>query len=179
MISSERTQNVIVTVTIIAALVSSVFLVSNAQYYSASYALVGQMEVDLVEIIVTNIDYTNESVFPGIFIIFNLKSNATSEGNVRIEFIGAEVYLNDDILSYTPFAYTVPYDSQPLHPNYDRNFTLRRTTNTIDRQTVHDANTTGTWNWSLTYRMRFTSFGESDSAARRYIEFEYSGVTLH
>ncbi|MFW9870278.1 MAG: hypothetical protein ACFFEL_11695 [Candidatus Thorarchaeota archaeon] len=178
MIASERSQNVIIAVTILAALMSSVFLVGNVQYYSASYSLVGQMEVSLAEIMISDLDPTNESVFPRLHIIFNLRSDAVSEGSVRIEFIGAEVYLNDDILSYTPLYYEVPYDEQPLYPNYNHNFTLRRTTNSIDRETIVDANATGTWNWTITYRMRFTSFNQPDSATRRYIQFEYTGVTL-
>ncbi len=178
MIASERSQNIIVTVTILAALISSAYLVGNVQYYSASYSLVGQMEVSLAEIRISDIDPTNESLFPRIYIIFNLKSDAVSEGSVRIEFIGAEVYLNDDLLSYTPFYYEVPYTEQPMYPNYDRNFTLGRTTVSDDRDTVIDANETGIWNWSITYRMRFTSFNQRDSAARRYIQFDYIGVKI-
>ena len=55
MISSERAQNVIVTFVIIAAVVSSVLLVGNGQYYSGSYILAGRMEVALEELVVRDI----------------------------------------------------------------------------------------------------------------------------
>jgi hypothetical protein len=177
MISSDRTQNTIVAFTIIAALVSSIFLVGTAHYYSGSYALAGRLEVDIVQTTVSNIDPTNSSVFPRIRFTFNIHTEAASEGNVRLGFIGANVQLNGDELSYTPFAYTVPYDHQPLYPNYDENFTLSQTTASTDRDTVLLANSTGQWNWEIMFRYYFTTFDIDGSITWRYIFFNWTGST--
>jgi hypothetical protein len=178
MIASERSQNVIVAVTIIAALVSSVFLVSNAQYFGGSYALAGGLEVTIAETVVSNIDPTNESIFPHLQFTFNMRSDADIEGNVRIMFIGVEVTLNDDLLSYTSFAYSPPPALQSLFANYERNFTLGKTTSEIwDRDAINDAYTTSTWHWELEYRYRFITFDEPNTITWRYINFDFVGNT--
>ncbi len=177
MISSDRTQSAIVAFTIIAAIVSSLFLAGNTQYYSGSYALAGRMEVEIVKTTVSNIDPTNTSVFPRIAFTFNMHTDAETEGNVRLGFLGANVYLNGDQLSYTPLAYTVPWDRQPLYPNYDENYTLGSTTISLDRDTVLLANSTGQWHWEVTFRYYFTTFEEADSITWRYIFFNWTGST--
>jgi len=177
MISSDRTQNAIVAVTIIATIVSSLFLVGNAQYYSGSYALAGRMEVEIFKTTVSNIDPTNTSVFPGITFIFNMHTDAETEGNVRLKFLGANVHLNGDQLSYTRFAYTIPWNRQPLYPNYNENYTLGRTTASLDRDTVLLANSTGQWHWEVTFRYYFITFDEADSITWRFIYFNWTGAT--
>ncbi len=177
MISSDRTQNAIVVFTIIGALVSSVFLVSNAQYYTGSYALAGRLEVDLVKTTVSNIDPSNSSIFPSIRFVFNLHTDAATEGNVRLGFLGANVFLNDDQLSYTPFSYVVPYDHQQLYPLYNENFTLGQTAVSSDRDTVLLANSTGQWHWEMTFRYYFTTFDVDGSITWRYLFFNWTGST--
>ena len=125
MISSERSQNIIIAITIIAAVVSSGFLVNNSSYYTASYELVGQMSVDIVKTEVSSIDPTNDSIIPRIVFTVNLQTTSQTNGSVRVNFIGIEATLNNDLLSYTQFAKIVPEAAQSLHPNYDRNFTIR------------------------------------------------------
>lgn len=178
MISSERSQNIIVVFTIIAAVVSSGFLVSNVNYYTGSYALIGRMSVDIVTTRVSNIDPMNESVFPGIFLTVNMRTNAETEGNVRLKFLGADVTLNDDRLSYTTFAYTFPLNLQPVHPDYDRNITLRSSTNSVDRQTVFDAYNADTWHWYITLRYSFFIFDEPGTISFRFLTFNYTGATI-
>ncbi|MHA1951682.1 MAG: hypothetical protein ACW99G_20530 [Candidatus Thorarchaeota archaeon] len=152
-------------------------MVSNAQYYTGSYALAGRLEVDLVSTTVSNIDPSNSSIFPAIRFDFNLHTDAATEGNVRLGFLGANVFLNGDQLSYTPFSYVVPYNRQPLYPLYDEIFTLGSTTLSSDRDTVLLANSTGQWHWYLTFRYYFTTFDVDGSITWRYLVFNYTGST--
>jgi len=178
MIASERSQNVIVAVTLIAALVSSVFLVGNAQYFGGSYALAGGLDVTIVETVASNIDPTNESIYPRLTFIINFQSHADIEGNVRIMFLGMEVTLNDDLLSYTAFAVSPPEHLQSVWPNYDQNFTLSKTTNTIwDRDAINDAYDSDTWHWELVFRYRFITFDEPGTITWRYIPYDFTGET--
>lgn len=178
MIASERSQNIIVAFTIIVAIVSSVFLVSNAQYFGGSYALAGNMEVTVAKTVVSNLDPGNESVYPRIAFTFNLKTSAGTEGNVRLMFIGAQVHLNDDLLTYTPFSLTLPSNLQPLYPHYDRNFTLARSTDTSwDRDTVNLAYNTSTWNWAIVFRYYFITFDVQETITWNYLFFNWTGQT--
>ena len=177
MISSERSQNIIVALTIVAALVSSVFLVSNGAYYTGSYSLAGQMEVSLVEITASNINPGNESVYPRLSFTFNLRTTSMWSGNVRITFMGAAVTLNDDILSYMPFAWIVPYEEQHLTPGYDVNVTLARTSSTSDdRNAIVDAFQADYWNWTVTFRYSYITFDEAGSIMWDYTTFRVMGV---
>jgi hypothetical protein len=178
MIASERSQNIIVVATIIAALVSSVFLVGNVQYFGGSYALAAALDVEIVETVVSGIDVTNESVYPHLSFTFNFRSDANIEGNVRIMFMGAEVHLNDDLLSYTAFAYTLPESLQSVTPNYNQNFTLGKSTHTIwDRDTINDAYNSSTWHWEIQFRFRFITFDEPNTITWRRIPFDYMDQT--
>jgi len=182
MIASERSQNVIVAVTIIAALVSSIFLVSNAAYFGGSYALAGRMQVTIVDTTVSNLDPTNESIYPRIAFTFNLKTDAGTEGNVRLMFIGAQVYLNEDLLSYTVFQYSLPDHLQPLYPYYDRNFTLSTSTDTgegqtFDKDTVDNAFLSDSWEWDVTFRYYFITFDVRETITWNFLHFNWTGQT--
>ena len=182
MIASERSQNVIIAVTLIAAIISSVFLIGNATYFGGSYALAGRMDVTVVDTTVSNLDPGNESVYPKISITFNLQTDAGTEGNVRLMFIGAQVYLNEDILSYTVLQYSLPEHLQPLYPYYDRNFTLSRSTDTgegqtYDRDTVNEAYNTDTWHWEVTFRYYFITFDVAETITWNFIYFNWTGQT--
>ena len=177
MISSERTQNIIVASMIIVTLVSSILLVSNASYYTGSYSLAGRMEVSLVDITAANIDPGNESVYPRLSFTFNLQTVSQMSGNVRITFMGAAVALNDDVLSYMPFAWVVPLDNQSVTPGYNMNVTLSRTSSTDDdRNTIVDAFQTDYWNWTVTFRYSFITFDEAGSIRWDYTTFRVLGV---
>jgi hypothetical protein len=178
MIASERSQNFIVAVMLIGAIVSSVFLVSNAAYFGGSYALAGRMDVTIVETTISNLDPTNESVYPRIAFKFNLQTDTETEGNVRLMFMGAQVYLNYDILAYTVFSYTLPEHLQPLYPDYNRNFTLSRTTDTtFDRDTVNEAYNSDTWYWEVTFRYYFITFDVAETITWNFIYFNWTGQT--
>jgi hypothetical protein len=182
MIASDRTQNIIVAGMIVVTIMSSVFLVNNAMYYSGSYALVGRLDVTMDAPIVTNIDPTNESIFPSVTLSFHLVSQSTLEGNVRITFIGADVSLNDDSLSYTPFAKTIPLAEQHLTPSYNKTIVFSRSTYTeeddLDRQTILNAYNLGVWNWTVVLRYSFIVFDEPGSISWVYIPFSTVDVVL-
>ena len=177
MIASERTQNMIVVTVIIVAIISSGLLVSNATYYGGSYSLAGRLNVQLLEVKVSNIDHENTSIYPSISLTFNLHTSSQYEGNVRITFMGASITLNDDLLSYTPVSYIPPVAQQYLTPEFDRNYTLSNTADEgfgdsyPDRETILDADTADTWNWDITYRYSFIVFDQSGTIIFRYIHF--------
>ena len=176
MITSERSQNVIVTLVIIVALVSSVFLVSNAQYYGGSYVLAETLEVDLLETKVSGINHENESINPMISFTFNFRTNTRLTGNVRVKFMRVVASLNNEPLTYTPFTQVIPDEIEQLYPDYNRNFTLGRTTNE-DRNIVLRADNSSSWNWYLIFSYYYITFDIAESITWRFIEFNYTGST--
>ncbi|MHA1614371.1 MAG: hypothetical protein ACTSYJ_05960 [Candidatus Thorarchaeota archaeon] len=178
MIASERTQNIIVVSVIIIALVSSGFLVSNAAYYGGSYSLAGRLDVTLLEVRVSGIDHTNESVNPGLRLTFNLATDSLTEGNVRITFMGAEVTLNNDSLSYTTFSYTPPVVDQYLYPEFNRNYTMHNSATYSDRQAILDADSEDMWNWDIEFRYSFIVFDERGTITFRWFFFETTITTI-
>ncbi len=180
MISSERSQNVIVAFLIISAIVSSVFLVGNIEYYSGSYVLAGRMEVNLVDVIVGNIDQENESVDPYLSLYFNFRTDAPTGGNVRLKALYATVWLNDDLLSYTVLNRDLSNNpNQLLYPGYDSNFTLATTINSdTDRSAILQADIDDTWNWYVRLRYTFITFDEEQSLTWRILYFNSTGITI-
>jgi len=179
MIASERSQNIIVVSVIMITVVCSMFLASNAAYYGSSYSLAGRMNVTLLEVKVNNIDHTNETINPGLFLTFNLATSSTSEGNVRITFMGAIVWLNNDSLSYMVFSYTPPLAEQYLYPEFNNNYSLSNTaTVSVDRQAILDADASGIWNWEIEFRYSFITFDERGTIIFRYFYFNTTLTTI-
>ncbi len=180
MISSERAQNVIVSFVIIAAVVSSALLVSNGQYYSGSYLLAGRMEVGLEELVVRDIEPGNASIYPAISLTFNFRTDSPIEGDVRLTYIDAIVWLNDDRLSYTVFNRYLDNDAnRVLYPGFDRNFTLAtRLNSNADREAVLDADDTDTWDWYIRLRYSFITFNEARSSVTRTLYYNWTATTI-
>lgn len=181
MIASDRSQNIIVATMIIAALVSSVFLINNAMFYSGSYALVGGMQVEMLTPAVSNIDVANESVSPRVSISFNLHATSPFDGNMRITFVGAQVTLNGDLLSYMQFAKVVPVDQQSVHPGYNATFELAQSPGPDeleDRDTIISAYNMSYWNWTVMFRYSYIVFDEPGSISWVYIPFQMVAVVL-
>jgi hypothetical protein len=180
LISSERSQNVIVSFFIIVAVVSSVFLVGNAQYYGGSYVLAASMEVSIVDSTVSNIDPTNESVYPVLSFTFNFRTDSPTEGNVRLVSISATPWLNDDHLSFTVLSRTITNDpNQLFHPGYDSNFTLTTTLNSnADRTSIIQADTTDTWNWYVRLTYSFITFDDARSRISRVLYLNWTGAII-
>jgi hypothetical protein len=176
MIASERSQNIIIIVTIVTAIVCTGFTVGNAQYYGGTYVLINRLEISLTDIHVSNVgtNITN----PVIALTFNLEMPFQATGNVRITFLGATVWLNDDILSYTSFAYVPPLADQYLQSNMNRNVTMSQTSGSSDAQAVNDAYLSSTWAWNVTLRFSHIVFDEPDSIAWTYIDYYTTEVTI-
>ena len=178
MIASERTQNSIVVTVIIVAIISSGLLVSNATYYGGSYSLAGTLNVTLLEVKISNINHTDDSIYPGIELTFNLATSSLAEGNVRIIFMGATVWLNEDILSYTSFSHIPPVAEQNLYPEFNTDYIMHNTANDIDRQTILDADTSEQWNWDIEFRYAFIVFDEIGTRTSRRISFNTTETTF-
>jgi hypothetical protein len=178
MISSPRCQNAILVTTIVITIVSAGFIVGTAQYYGGTFVLINRLETSLSEIQLSDVDPSNSSVYPTITLIFNLKIPTQAEGNVRIPFFGATLWLNNDILSYAEFAYRPPLAEQYLHSDYDRNVTLIETANVIDRQTILDAYSSSTWNWNITLRYYILVFDDPNSISWNWFYFYTTNFTL-
>ena len=179
MISNERTQNTIVSFVIIIALVSSVFLVNNVQYYNGSFALASRMEVSLVSTVIRDIDPTNDSIYPRLSFILNFRTDSPSEGNVRLNYIDAAIWLNDDYLTFTGLSRYISADGdQLLTPGYDKNFTLAKTVNSeVDRTAILDANSTDSWGWFVRFRYNFITFENTRSLTWRTLYLNWTGST--
>jgi hypothetical protein len=177
MISSERSQNIIISFVIIVALVSSVLLINNVNYYSGSYVLAERVDVNMVKIVVSDINPANESIYPHLSFTFNFRTDSPTKGNVRLSSIEAAVTLNDDPLSLTTFDKSLTNDpNQFLHPGYNANFTLGKTINSDpDRATVLLADNISTWNWYLRLRFNIIMFDEGQSLRTLY--FNWTGPT--
>jgi len=178
MIASERSQNIIVVSVIMVTIVSSMFLAGNVSYYGGSYSLAGRMTVTLLEVEVNRIDHTNESINPGLRLTFNLATTSLAEGNVRLTFMGAEVTLNDDYLSYTTFSYTPPIPEQYLSPEFDSNYTMGNTALDDDKQAILDADTSGQWFWDIEFRYSFIVFDERGTITFRWVNFNTTLTTI-
>lgn len=178
MIASERSQNIIVVTTIIVALISVGMIASNSQYYGGTYALAGRLNVSLVGIQVSHIDYINESIDPVIRISFNFYTDSESEGNVRLRFVRADLTLNDDPLSLGAYAYTLHDNEQVLYPGYNKTITLTSTITGSDKTAVLDANNSSTWNWNINCDYYFIVFDERGTITWRYLDFETTDTTI-
>ena len=177
MIASERSQNIIIVLTIAIAIISSGFIVANASYYGGTYVLAEQLEVSLAEIHVSSVDPSNASVKPRISLTFNMRIDVQAEGNVRVTFLGATLWLNNDLLSYTSFSHSPSLVDQYLHSDYDRNITMSQSA-IDDRQTVVDAYLSSTWAWNVTLRYSFIVFDVRDTIAWRFLDFYTTEFTL-
>ena len=179
MITSERSQNIIVVSVIMITIVSSMFLAGNATHYGNSYSLAANLNVTLLEIEVRNIDHTNESIKPGIRLTFNLVSSSLGEGDVRVIFMGATVWLNDDLLSYMSFAYIPPLEEQYIFPEFDSNWTLSNSAiEDVDRQAILDADASSIWYWEIECRYAFIVFDEIGTRTSIRISFNTTLTTL-
>ena len=179
MIASERVQNIIVVSVIIVAVISSMFLGANAAYYGNTYALAERVDVSLLDIEVRNIDHDNETINPRIILSFNLATTSISEGNVKIIFFGATVWLNNDLLSLTSFSHEPTFDEEYLTPDYNHNITMGNSATTVlDKQAILDADTSGTWEWYIRFRYAFIVFDVLGTRTTRWLNFNSTLTTF-
>jgi hypothetical protein len=179
MISSNRAQNGIVAFVIILSVVSSVVLANNMQYYNGSFTLASRMEVTLVSTVIRDFDPTNDSINPRLAFTFNFRTNSPTEGNVRLVYADAVLWLNSDYLSLSTISrYFTSDDDQLLTTTYNKNHTLSRVIDAeSDRTTIIDANSTGSWNWFVRFRYNFITFDNDQSQTWRTIYYNWTGST--
>lgn len=172
MIASERSQNIIIALTIATAIIGSGFMVGNAYYYGGTYVLTERLDASLAAIHVSNVDLGNLSVRPLISLTFNMKTTAQVEGNARITFLGATLWLNNDLLSLMAFASTPSLANQYLRSGYNKNVTMSQSAGPPDdNQAIWDAYNTSTWAWNVTLRYSMIVFDVSNTITWRFLDF--------
>lgn len=175
MIADTKTQNIILVATLILGIVSGMGIASSSSYFNASYGLVSNLEVDLLEVGIIDLDPTNESVDPRITLVFNINAPTGSAGDASLIFLRAWVTLNEAEFVYTQTQWrkNIPFANQSLYPGYDMNFTMSETIYTLsDKQILYDADDSDEWTFSIRLAIVYTVFG---AESNRYITFTYQG----
>jgi hypothetical protein len=137
------------------------------------------MEVTLISTVISDFDPTNESIYPRLTFTLNFRTNSPTEGNVRLLYMDAAIWLNDDYLSLTSLSrYFSSEEDQLLTPTYDKNHTLSRVVQAEnDRTAIIDANSTGNWDWFVRFRYNFITFDNPRSQTWRTIYYNWTGST--
>ncbi len=181
MISSEKTQNIIVATTIIIAVISSVVIVSNGTYYAGTYTLLGELDITFKGLTISHIDPLDNETYPSIQFVFNVATHSAYRGNLRINFMGFTPLLNNDSLSYTQFSVIPPVADQYLTPTYSHDFIFNETAMDdlgIDRQTILDAYESGTWFWQVEFRYSYFFFDVFGTIDFGYKNFNITETTI-
>lgn len=144
MIERDKPQNIIIAAMIVIAVISSVYLYSNASYYSGSYVIINELHIDLIDVQVLN--YENMSLNPALRMVFNVKAPDVATGSATLTYLRAVVYLNNESLSYTEFRLSIPPEKQAIIPGYNENFTIGSTiTVDEDKAIIYDAAANDNW----------------------------------
>ncbi len=181
MISDPKTQDRVVALMILVGVISAVSLVNTASYYSGSYYLLKDMQVELLEIRLSNLDIDNHTVDPVMRLTFRFQAPYTFQGNIQITGMSATVFLNRDKLSYTAFGLSVPEEYRLVSSGYTHEFTLSSTVHDInDKFTVYNASVSSSWVFAVrlqwSYRM-FATAGMPRSTPM-VVDFNRTGVVL-
>jgi hypothetical protein len=178
MFESRRVQDLIIIALIASGLISAALLASNASYYGNSVALAEFLEVDVVDIRVSNIDPTNYSVIPTIAFVLNFKAPDNTEGEAYITHIRILAYLDEQPIIYATFHKEFSFEQEALHGGYDVNHNIGSTVmEDQDKDVLYGAYNSVNWTWSLTVRYNY-SVMSSTNQYRRTIGFSYEGVTF-
>ena len=178
MIADTKTQNIIIAATLILGIASGLGLATSSSYFAGSYALVTNLEFDLLEVRITGLDPTNESINPRITLTFNVKVPTGSVGDASLSFFRASVTLNEERFIYpqTQWRNNIPEEDQQLYPGYDKNFTMGETLPVLsDKQILYDAEASDTWAFSIVLVVSYRIFDARGSF--RYITFLHDGHT--
>ena len=177
MIADAKIQNIVLAATLILGIVSGLGLAASSSYFAGSHSLVTNLEFDLLEVRITALDPTNESINPRITLVFNAKVSSGSAGEAALTYFRVQVDLND-----RPFLYTqqwrkyVPSADQSLYPGYDTNFTVgERIYEILDKQILYDAEDSDDWTFSILLVISYSVFDTASTA--RYIPFTHEGHT--
>jgi hypothetical protein len=176
MISDQKPQNIIFVVTMILGLVSAASLATNAAYYSGSYAIVRYLDIDMVDIQVSNFDPENFSIDPALLVDFKVEAPPAQTGEAKLTYLTMSVYLNGDKFSYTSFRKDIPLDKRTLYPSYNETYRIGSTiTEPADQELIHDAYQDDEWVFSITLTVFYDIF-DSPGDQVRIIAYSYNGV---
>jgi len=178
MIADTKTQNIIVVATLILGIVSGLGLATSSSYFAGSYALVTNLKFDLLELRITGLDPTNESINPRITLVFNVKAPTGYFGDASFSFFWASVALNNKsfIYSQTQWRKNIPAVDQHLYSGYDKNFTIGETLTALDdKQILYDAEASDAWIFSIVLHVSYRIFDTRVSF--RDITFSHEGYT--
>ena len=178
MIADTKTQNIIVVATLVLGIVSGLGFATSSSYFAGSYALVTNLEFNLLEVRITALDSTNESINPRITLVFNVKAPTGSVGDASLTFLIARVTLNEELFVYTQNQWrkNIPVADQPLYPGYDKNFTMGETIyELLDKQILYDAEDSGDWLFGIRLAISYDVFGAP--ASPLWITFSQEGHT--
>ncbi len=165
MISGTKPQNLIIVITMIAGIISGIGLANSATYYGGSYAMIRYLDIELVNVSVSNFDPANITQNPALFMVFNVYAAPGAPGDAEITYFTAELYVNGDKINYATFRRDVPLTLRPLYPEYNETFSIGSTIlEELDKQVLVDAYNSEEWvisiQLTLFYHV-FESVGES------------------
>ena len=178
MIVDPKTQNIIVVATLVLGIVSGLGLATSSFYFAGSYSLVSNLEFDLMEVRITSLDPTNESINPRITLVFNVNTPTDYFGDASLSYLQASVALNEEriIYSQTQWRKNLPAEDQHLIPGYDKNFTMGETLTVLsDKQILYDAESSGAWNFTIVLTISYRIFDSRTSF--RDVTFSHEGYT--
>ncbi|RDE13928.1 MAG: hypothetical protein C4K47_04975 [Candidatus Thorarchaeota archaeon] len=177
MIASTKSQNIIVLSMIVIGVISGACLVSNTYSYDGSYALPRQLAVGLVDIQIANLDPSNESINPGLVMVFNLKAPDFTNGRMTLTRLLASVLLNNESIAYETFQNVVPLSERSVTAGYNKNLTVGSTVfELVDKQILYDASLSGNWTFDVTLTVSYYLF-QGTTGSWRVFNFVYEGYT--
>jgi hypothetical protein len=178
MFESRRVQDLIIIMLIASGLISAALLAGNASYYGNSVALADFLDVDVVDIRVSNIDPTNYSVNPTIAFILNFKAPDGIEGDAYLVFIRILAHLDEQSILYATFHREFSFEQEALHAGYNENHSIRSDVlDDNDKDVLYGAYNSVNWTWSLTVRYIYSVMSFTNQYSRT-IGFFYEGVTF-
>ncbi|MBS3794381.1 MAG: hypothetical protein KGY80_05775 [Candidatus Thorarchaeota archaeon] len=178
MISSERSQNVIMVITLIIGILSGVSLAGSSAYYSGSYLMIQYLEVDLINVRVNNLQPENETVNPGLSVSFNMQVPDTLSGDASVTFLRASIYLNGEDFDYASFTKRLSVENRELKPGYNRNYTIGSTIEVAsDKELLYNAYDESNWTFSIVLTIFYHTF-DSDASQVRVVSFSRVGVDI-
>ncbi len=167
MIADTKPQNIIIIITMILGIISGIGLASSAYYYSGSYTMARYLEVSLNDIRVSNLDPTNHSIDPTLSLYFNIYSPPGAPGDVKISYLTAVVYINNDKINYENFRRDIPRDLRSLYPDYNQTFSVSATLREdADKQLLFDAYDSEEWVISVQLTIFYEVFDQVGTSVR-------------
>jgi hypothetical protein len=177
MISSTKSQNLIVISMTVIGLICGASLVLNTSYYTGSYTISRYVTVSLQDIQIAHLDPSNETVNPGLSMIFNVKAPDNANGMMTLKDLSATVSLNEQPFLYATFKNYIPVSDQSVTAGYNMSFTLGSTvTDLLDKQILYNASLSDNWTFTVTLSMEYYLF-QSGARSWRYLIFVYEGYT--